>query len=141
MTLTWGNLRDKAFLETFFKVMKMPMDYDLGSKFALINMEMEKQVALCNATYDSILRKYGEPVADEPGQYKISAENRDSYLSEIEKLEATSFRVRVRKVNGKHLADNLPSDKRLTPQELVFLSPILEPLDFEDESTEPPVNQ
>lgn len=125
ITLTWGNLRDRDFMESMGKLCGKPMSYEHGSKIALVGREMKKQQKLCNETHDSLLKKFGTPDEKKPGVYTLHEVTRNEYAAEMTKLDAHEFTVNVNKIDASILNDAI----ELAPQDLILLEPLFLPLE------------
>lgn len=131
ITLTWGNLRDREFMNSMGKLYAQPMGYEFGMRFALLGREIKKQQKLCDTTHEGILKKYGTPDAEKPGVYKLAEATKDEYVKEMEKLDAHEFTVRISKFDASKLSEVV----KFSPQDLMLLEPLLLP--FESSETKP----
>lgn len=128
--LTWGNLRSADFMQSFTKLVKKPLGYDLGCRFALIGSEMQKQQKILQETHEGILKKYGSADEARPGFYNLKPESRVEYDAEIEKVDNHEFTVRIKKFDAKALCDIA----QLSGEDLILLQDILLPLENPDDA-------
>lgn len=128
--LTWGNLRAQDFVNSFAKLAKKPMGYDIGSRLALIGNELQRQQKLLEETHEGLLKKFGSVDEKRPGFYNLKPETRAEYDEEIKKLDAHEFKVRIKKFDAKQLCDSA----QLTAEDMILLENILLPIENPDEA-------
>jgi len=136
--LKWANLRSMAFKESLDKMVKTPMGFELGLKMSLLGRDIQKQHALCNETFDGLVKKFGKPNPEMPGEYLIDKTKREQFNDEVKKLDEHEFELARRdkidvKVLAEHCAEfskrsNDPS-RELTPEDMINLEPLLLPLE------------
>lgn len=131
--ITWGNLRDRDFMQSLGKLYGQPMDYADGMKFAIIGREIKKQQKLCDQVHEGLLKKYGTPDAEKRGFFKLNEETKDEYTKEMEKLDATTFEVKVEKFNAQKLSGVI----KFAPQDLMMLEPLFLPFETAGETASP----
>lgn len=123
--LTWGQLRDRDFMESMGNLFGIPTGYETGMKFSLLGREVKKQEKLCQETHMSILKKYGSPDKEKFGHFKIHDATMAEFEKEIEKLNAHEFSVNINKISP-----SIIPDKALRGQDYMLLC------DFFSEVTE-----
>lgn len=132
LTMTWGNLRDREFMNSFGMLFAKPMGYDFGMRLALIGREVKKQQKLCDEVHLNILKKYGDEDKEKPGVYSIREVTRKEYIEDMTKLDKTEFTVRVTKLDALKLSETV----QFSPQDLLLLEPLLLPFEIPVEQTE-----
>lgn len=125
--LTWGHLLDRDFLTSVGKFYAQPMGYEFGMKFAMIGKEVKKQQKQCEEVHEGILKKFGEPDEKRPGFYNIPEAKREIYAEEMKKLGLHKFEIRIEKIDAFKLSETM----KLSPQDLMVLEPLLEPLEMD----------
>jgi len=130
ITLTWGNIRDREFLNALGKLYANPMDFDMSLSFALMGKEIKSQEKLCNETHESLLKKYGTPDKTRPGTYNLTEATRDEYASEMIKLDAHIFEIaKIKRFDAKALSTVM----KFSPQDLMLLEPLMIPYKHTDD--------
>lgn len=139
--LTWGNLRDREFLTALGKLFAQPMGFDLSRDFVLIGKEIKVQQKMMDETHEKMLKKYGVADTERKGFYNIpEGANREEYAEEIKKLEANTFKIRIKRFDPEEIAKLI----QLSPQDFLFLEPLLLPIELPaevEESTNQPVEE
>jgi hypothetical protein len=131
--ITWGNLRDRDFMQSLGKLYGQPMGYLEGMKFALIGREIKKQQKLCDQVHEGLLKKFGTPDPEKKGIYKLNEATIEDYKKEMEQLDATGFEVKVAKFDPAKLSEIV----KFSPQDLMLLEPLFTP--FEVTGDAPPL--
>ena len=127
--LTWSDINNEQFIETFRKIFQTPMNFELTQKTLLLGKAIKEQQVLRNETFDALLKTYGTPNKEVPGSYDITQERRSEYATELSKLNAHEFSVRIKKLDALKITDFV----KLSPQDLMAIEQIIQPFEIPDE--------